>query len=171
MAFPRAVGSAQAATLPTRPQEASALRPAVPVAPPVAPAPSVTAPQAVAPVAPAPPAVVAALPAQRVQAGSLGRVDFPAESAEVPASARAMLDRAAVELQRDPDARLRLTAVSSAADSSVARRLSLSRALAVRSYLIERGVRATRMDLQALAGRPGESVEPGDRVDVVVVAR
>ena len=74
-------------------------------------------------------------------------------------------------MQRDPDARLRLTAVSSASDSSVARRLSLSRALAVRAYLIERGVRAARMDLQALTGRPGEGAAPGDRVDVAVVTR
>jgi hypothetical protein len=46
-----------------------------------------------------------------------------------------------------------------------ARRLSLSRALAVRAFLINEGVRSTRMDVRAL----GNNVdgEPADRVDIL----
>jgi outer membrane protein OmpA-like peptidoglycan-associated protein len=49
-----------------------------------------------------------------------------------------------------------------------ARRISLSRALAVRAYLINKGVRSTRMDVRAL----GNKVEgdPADRVDIVTMA-
>ena len=114
---------------------------------------------------------MAALPSERSPAAALGRVEFTGGSADVPASSHAVLNRAAAELQRNPDARLRLTAVSSAADASVARRLSLSRALAVRAYLIEQGVRATRMDLQALTGRADDGIAPGDRVDIAIVTR
>ncbi len=53
--------------------------------------------------------------------------------------------------------------------SSKARRISLSRALSVRSYLIEKGVRSTRIDVRAL----GDKAE-GDqknRVDVIMIAQ
>lgn len=50
-----------------------------------------------------------------------------------------------------------------------ARRMSLSRALAVRSYLIEKGVASTRLDVRAL----GNQVENGspDRVDISLAGR
>ena len=49
---------------------------------------------------------------------------------------------------------------------SKARRLSLARALAVRSYLIKQGIRSTRIDVRAL----GNKVPPGgpSRVDLRV---
>ena len=47
--------------------------------------------------------------------------------------------------------------------------MSLSRALAVRSYLIEQGIRSTRIDVRAL-GLAGDS-GPLDRVDVVLLGR
>ncbi|MCH8925159.1 MAG: OmpA family protein [Proteobacteria bacterium] len=49
--------------------------------------------------------------------------------------------------------------------ASAARRLSLSRALAVRAYLIEQGVRSTRMDVRALGDKVPDG--PADRVDVL----
>ena len=72
----------------------------------------------------------------------------------------------------DEETRLQLLAYASAPgadNASQARRLSLSRALAVRSYLIEKGVRSTRIDVRAL-GNKNES-GPADRVDVVVARR
>ena len=53
--------------------------------------------------------------------------------------------------------------------ASQARRLSLSRALAVRAYMIEKGIASTRLDVRAL----GYQVEGGspDRVDISVAAR
>ncbi|MGQ3030063.1 MAG: OmpA family protein, partial [Ferrovibrionaceae bacterium] len=52
---------------------------------------------------------------------------------------------------------------------SGARRLALNRALAVRSVLIDNGIRTTRMDVQALI--EDEKGGPLDRVDVVLVGR
>jgi outer membrane protein OmpA-like peptidoglycan-associated protein len=47
--------------------------------------------------------------------------------------------------------------------------LSLSRALSVRSYLTEVGVRGNRIDVRALGNKVSD--EPMNRVDVVVVER
>ena len=53
--------------------------------------------------------------------------------------------------------------------SSQARRVSLSRALAIRSFLIENGVRSTRIDVRALGNKTSE--EPLNRVDLNVSER
>ena len=50
--------------------------------------------------------------------------------------------------------------------ASAARRLSLARALAVRSFLIEAGVNSTRIDVRALGAKNERG--PADRVDLVV---
>jgi outer membrane protein OmpA-like peptidoglycan-associated protein len=52
-------------------------------------------------------------------------------------------------------------------DPSVARRMSLSRAIAVRSALIADGVPSARIYLRALGSQPGEGGPP-DRVEVNV---
>ena len=75
----------------------------------------------------------------------------------------------AAQVRAEERTRLQLKAYASAQDSSAsaARRLSLSRALAVRSFLIESGVNSTRIDVRAL-GAKSESGKP-DRVDLVVI--
>jgi outer membrane protein OmpA-like peptidoglycan-associated protein len=69
------------------------------------------------------------------------------------------------------DSRLQLKAYAEATgnDTSKARRLSLSRALAVRSFLIENGLRSTRIDVRAL-GIARDGGAP-DRVDIVTLER
>lgn len=52
---------------------------------------------------------------------------------------------------------------------SVSRRLSLSRALNVRAFLIDQGVRSTRIDVRAI-GLP-EDTGPADRVDILLLAQ
>lgn len=53
--------------------------------------------------------------------------------------------------------------------ASKARRLSLSRALAIRSYLIGKGLRSTRIDVRALGNKvPGG--QP-NRVDLKLIQR
>jgi outer membrane protein OmpA-like peptidoglycan-associated protein len=95
------------------------------------------------------------------------RLLFGDGSAELTARAAGQLDTLATALQQDADARVQLLAYAKASDdgTSKARRLSLSRALAVRAYLIERGVRSTRMDVRALGS--GFSNGPADRVDIL----
>ena len=69
------------------------------------------------------------------------------------------------------DGRLQLKAYASASGGSAskARRTSLWRALAVRSFLIEQGLRSTRIDVRALGiARDGGA---DDRVDVILLAQ
>ncbi|MBZ0325714.1 MAG: OmpA family protein, partial [Alphaproteobacteria bacterium] len=64
---------------------------------------------------------------------------------------------------------LKAFAAGTAETASQARRLSLSRALAVRSFLIDKGVESTRMDVRALGTNFEEG--PADRVDIQIVKR
>ncbi|MBI3451868.1 MAG: OmpA family protein [Rhodospirillales bacterium] len=148
-------------------------------APPPAPPPAAIS---AAPVAPPPAAPAAAPSAGGSQTASLPppaaagdgritRIEFGKEAAELPATARQSLAAAINELKRDDKARLQLIAYANGGDDSgsQARRLSLSRALAVRAYLIDHGVHATRMDVRAMGNKVPDG--PPDRVDVVMVRR
>ena len=99
------------------------------------------------------------------------RIAFPADSAEIPDAVKTELDALAQKMASDDNIRIQLLAYASGTPetASRARRMSLSRALAVRSYLIKQGVRSTRMDVRAL----GNNVEgsPADRVDIVPKAQ
>lgn len=94
-------------------------------------------------------------------------ISFAEGSPEIPDSAKPLLDEMAGRLAADQAMRVQLLAYArdKPDDASQARRLSLSRALAVRAYLIARGLAGTRMDVRALGGAaPGA---PADRVDIV----
>jgi outer membrane protein OmpA-like peptidoglycan-associated protein len=96
---------------------------------------------------------------------------FNADNTKLSADGQAVLDGVIAELQADDKSRVQLMAYAAGEDlsSSKARRISLSRALSVRSYLIEKGVRSTRIDVRAL----GDKAE-GDqknRVDVNMIAQ
>lgn len=71
-------------------------------------------------------------------------------------------------MKNDSSVRIQLLgyAGSTKDSASKARRLSLFRALSVRTYLMKQGIRSTRMDVRALGNR----VEDGtlDRVDAVI---
>ena len=99
------------------------------------------------------------------------RLEFESGSARLPDDGRQPLQELVSQLEDDAGTRLQLRAYAggTAETSSLARRLSLSRALAVRSYLIEQGVRSTRMDVRALGNKSDDG--PPDRVDIVLVDR
>ena len=154
---------------------------AAPLAPPPVPAANGNT-QVAAFAAPAPPAalipppatpaaVTPAAAASAARAGQPLRVLFGEESERLESEWRAPLDGVIKQLSANDNLRLRLLAYAGGQDMPVskARRLSLSRALAVRSYLIENGVRNTRIDVQAL-GNKAEG-EPLNRVEVSVVER
>jgi outer membrane protein OmpA-like peptidoglycan-associated protein len=92
---------------------------------------------------------------------------FPKDSADIPDAAKSELDSLAQKLTADEKLRIELFAYASgtADTANAARRTSLLRALAVRSYLVKHGVDGTRMDVRAL----GNKVEgtPADRVDLL----
>lgn len=99
------------------------------------------------------------------------RVLFDNDSATISDSARTALQDLLDKMKESENLRVQLLAYASGTDetASQARRLSLSRALAVRSFLINEGVRSTRMDVRAL-GNQAEG-GPADRVDAVLVER
>lgn len=99
------------------------------------------------------------------------RVLFDQKSAKISDAARAPLQELSNRMKESENLRVQLLAYAegSPETASQARRLSLSRALAVRSFLINQGVRSTRMDVRAL-GNKAES-GPRDRVDAVLVER
>ncbi|MBT3808012.1 MAG: OmpA family protein [Rhodospirillaceae bacterium] len=96
---------------------------------------------------------------------------FDAGSANLNDAAKAALDALAAQLKSDTGIRVQLQAYAAGTDETApdARRLSLSRALKVRSHLIDQGVRSTRMDVRALGVKAEGG--PADRVDAVVIRR
>ena len=100
--------------------------------------------------------------------GQLGRVEFSGGDAELSTAAQAALKQIATAVG-PTERRVQLNAYAggTAETVSVARRLSLSRALAVRSFLIDAGVRSTRIDVRALG--IAEDTGPAERVDVVLL--
>ena len=98
------------------------------------------------------------------------RIVFAGGDGELSDMAQAVLDNVAGALAADPTLRIVLKAYASAEDTtaSAARRLSLMRALAARSYLIDAGIDATRIDVRALGAKYEDG--PPDRVDIVGLA-
>jgi outer membrane protein OmpA-like peptidoglycan-associated protein len=118
----------------------------------------------------APPPPMAAAAPLRKGDNSL-TIPFAIDSARLSEATRAELERMAHRMERDESLSLQLLAYAAGdeANASKARRLSLSRALEVRKYLMEMGVRSTRIEVRAL----GNKVEDGapDRVDAVLARR
>ena len=112
---------------------------------------------------------VAALspPATAVPATRPMTVLFSLGSAALNAEALERIDAVHEKMEADQFLRLQLAAYATNTDDnpSRTRRLSLSRALAIRSYLVEKGVKSTRMDVRALGNKFEKA--PGDRVDLV----
>lgn len=139
--------------------------------PPALPPPAVTARKATP--AAAPPREQASRPPAResMAPGRALQLPFDESAAKISAEAQTQLKTLARQLRKQTDLRLQLMAYAGgkALSSSKTRRLSLSRALSVRAFLIENGIRSTRIDVRALGNKTTD--EPLNRVDVMVVAR
>lgn len=163
-----AAGAAPAAppppALPKPTQSASAAPPPPPPAVPK-PEPTKASAPAAATSAPAP------QPSAQSASGDTTRIAFPAGQSQLPGDASAKLDPVIAKLKQDSGLRLQLMAYANGDQDGAnkARRLSLSRALAVRAYLIDNDIASTRMDVRALGNRPDDG--PADRVDLVVINR
>ncbi len=96
------------------------------------------------------------------------RLGYPVAQTDLSPSAQAQLETLVAEVGGNDRLRLRLAAYANAGAGSPAkaRRTSIARALAVRGFLIERGIKASRIDLRALGNTAGAA--EADRVDVVV---
>lgn len=140
------------------PARAPAATPTPPPAPPrpvaaVAPAPVAT---------PAPPPAPSRLAAAPAPSGGAvaATVAFSGQSAELSDAAKADLDRVAKNISDRSLRQVELRAHTGNNDPE-SRKVSLARALIVRSYLIDKGVKS-RIEIGAFAG------DGGDRVDILV---
>jgi outer membrane protein OmpA-like peptidoglycan-associated protein len=124
-------------------------------------------------VTPAPPATPA--PASGTAAPNAGgalpagasRILYTGDSDDVPATANGDLDKVAASMTADQNMRVQILAYAAGTEDteSKARRKSLARGLAIRSYLIKAGVPSTRIDVRALGTKADGG--PADRVDIV----
>lgn len=152
-------------------------------APPPPPPSAIASGAAVPPPPPPPPATATPVPtppAHKVEStaslttgedGRLTRVVFDESESKLPDSAKPNLLKLADQVKDQRDVRLQLLAYAGGDDlkSNRARRLSLSRALSVRSFLIESGIRSTRIDVRALGDKSAD--EPKNRVDITLAPR
>ncbi len=91
-------------------------------------------------------------------------VAFATNSAEISDRGKADLDRVAQTIGQQRMTQVELRAFAGGADPTDARRVALARALIVRSYLIDQGVKA-RIEVGAFAASRGAGA--GERVDVL----
>ena len=173
---------------PAPPPKAETPPPAKAETPPPPPAPALLTPPAplpvvAAPAVPPPPPIIATQAPQeagqqitRLPPSATGSsaadgapaILFEKDQARLPEDARTALTRLAGRMAAEPTVEVQLLAYAEGDDSnaSKARRLSLSRALAVRSFLIDQGVRSTRIEVRALGNKVSDG--PADRVDLVI---
>lgn len=123
-----------------------------------------------APVAPAEQASTGSQ-AVAIAPGQAMRIEFAEAETKLPDAMKDALRKIADGVHDKQDLRLQLMAYAGAdgLSASKARRLSLSRALSVRSFLIESGVRSTRIDVRALGNKTSD--KPANRVDVNIAKR
>lgn len=110
------------------------------------------------------PPVMAALPENLVFRFTPGKIEMDAaESAKID-------DSVIAALKASENTRIQIVAFASAPDGKegTARRTSLSRALAIRSLLVAKGIEATRMDVRALGLNPDQTAEQ-DKVNMILV--
>ena len=165
------------APAPQKPETAPGVasgRTAAPRTPSASPTPKLKSNPGSEPRAPGKPPQIAALTAPKAAPpslsdnGNLVRIPFALNSTEIPSDGRAFLDKLAARLGKEAGLRIQILgyAGSEKSSPSKARRLSLFRALSVRTYLMKKGIRSTRMDVRALGNRV-ESGAP-DRVDAKI---
>lgn len=140
-------------------------------APPPPPAPSAAPPEPPEPTGAAEPVETAAVSAEAPAAPpdtGLTRLQFSPGESKPTQAASDSLRTIGQQLLADDSLRLEIRAFAGGDGMSDnrARRLSLARALAVRSDLIEQGVRSNRIDVRALGNKTDE--EPLNRVDLAV---
>jgi outer membrane protein OmpA-like peptidoglycan-associated protein len=120
-------------------------------------------------VTPAAPAEGAAPPAESGGALPAGatRILYTGDSDDVPATSTAELDTIAQDMLANQDKRIQVMSYAAGTEDteSKARRKSLARGLAIRSYLMKAGVPSTRIDVRALGNKAEGG--PADRVDII----
>ena len=101
------------------------------------------------------PQQLASINSQDEKKGSARSLMFSQGGAKLSNESKRVLDLLSLTFSKQAKIRMQLLAYAGEPNltASKARRLSLSRALAVRSYLIKKGVRSTRIDVRALGNK------------------
>jgi outer membrane protein OmpA-like peptidoglycan-associated protein len=147
---------------------------AAPPAPPSLPTP-LAAPEApvLQPIKPVSPQVAALPDASAIgkPAGDTLQVLFPSGASKFAEADKSQLKTLVDKMLKDETLRVELVAYAEGTDATAnkARSLSLTRAQSIRGYLIDQGLRNSRVDMRVL----GHKVKEGnpDRVDIVVLKR
>jgi len=167
-AKPPATVAAKPQVLPVPPPAPPPLVPLAPPPPPVIPAPVAVPMRPVSP--PPPPTLAADAPDRAMLLPDGVRITFGADRSDLNPAADEVL-KAFVANTAKPG--ITYTILSYAAgtpdDASIARRLSLARALTVRSVLINAGLTSERIYVKALGSNvPADADGPADRTDILV---
>lgn len=118
----------------------------------------------------------AAAPVQIASAAGAGAivntVKFASGLTDLPAGSQSVLNTVAGKLLGDDALRVQLVAhATGTADQAMeARRVSLARAVAVRAYLMDKGVRSLRIDVRALGNRAVDG-PASDQVDLLLISQ
>jgi outer membrane protein OmpA-like peptidoglycan-associated protein len=99
-------------------------------------------------------------------------VKFGSGATDLPTGPQTALDAVVSKLISNDNLRVQVIAhaIASADDAMEARRISLARAVAVRAYLIDKGIRSLRIDVRALGNRADDGPAT-DQVDLMVVSQ
>jgi outer membrane protein OmpA-like peptidoglycan-associated protein len=110
--------------------------------------------------------------ASTVGSGLETAVKFKPGVTELGGGAQPGLDAVVERLLANQQLRVELIshATGPAEDAMEARRVSLARAVAVRAYLVEKGVKSLRIDVRALGNR-ADSGSVADEVELQVVSQ
>jgi outer membrane protein OmpA-like peptidoglycan-associated protein len=125
---------------------------------------SAAAPVVAPPATPAPPEEVT-MPVVPTMADLT--LAFPGNSSDLTTETQKKLDSVIRQMKDMGEGRLQVRGFATGEDGSKssARRIALSRALSVRSYLMDKGIKATRVDVRAMGSETERS--PLDRVDLI----
>ncbi len=96
------------------------------------------------------------------------RIRFAEGSSDPGSAAEPLLSSMVQQMSDDGDIRLEIKAYAGTGTGTPgdARRLSLRRALAIRTFLVDRGIESTRIDVKALGDTAPDA--PSDRVDLLL---
>lgn len=100
-----------------------------------------------------------------------GSIAFASADVTLDAQMHQEIDRVANMLGNNESSRLLIKGYASGtnANRATARRLSVSRALAVRAYLMDKGIKPSRVDVRGLGNESSNQSASLDRVDLVLV--
>ena len=107
----------------------------------------------------------------KIAPGQIIQIEFKESATQLPEVMKDSLRKLVDTAQGKKELWFRLMAYANAEgmSASKARRLSLSRALSVRSFLIESGLRSTRIGVMALGNKSPDT--PKNRVDISIAKR